>query len=234
MSARVIFAAALLVASSAHAQRPLPATLYERAVKPGAPGANHLAVDSTLLVSGTPFTAAMASGLGDLRLRNDSGREIPYLFVWPASEPPTWRSGRTISVSPGKDTSGFEVDLGGVATVDRVEISALPEQFLKRVRLEGSGDRVRWTLLVAEGTLFNLPNEGGATPLRQTQLAFTPGAYRYLRLIWDDHAGPRLATPSSARARIAPRGSSRPCAGRPARGAGSSSENGLPLLARRR
>ncbi|MEO8624853.1 MAG: hypothetical protein ABI625_27465, partial [bacterium] len=47
----------------------------------------------------------------------------------------------------------------------------------------------------------------GATPLRQTELGFTAGAYRYLRLIWDDHAGARIATPSSARARLAPRDS---------------------------
>lgn len=149
----------------------------------------------------------IANGLGDLRLRDDAaGREVPYLFVWPTEQPPTWRGGRIIPVSPGKDTSGFELDLGSVTTIDRFEIPSLPDRFLKRVRLEGSGDRIRWTRLVADGTLFNLPNEGGAMPLRQTQLAFAPGAYRYLRLISDDHAGQRLATPAIARARVAPRG----------------------------
>lgn len=196
MTARtcVVVVIALIAAPGAFAQRPLPVPLYERTVRPGAPGANHLAVDSTLLVNGSPFatqsgamrpggmattahlSVAMGGGLGDLRLHDDaSGRVVPYLFVWPADEPPAWRDGRIIPVSPGKDTSGFEVDLAGIATVDRVEIPTLPERFLKRVRLEGSGDRVRWTLLVAEGTLFNLPNEGAATPLRQTQLGFTPG-----------------------------------------------------------
>ncbi|MDB4891680.1 MAG: hypothetical protein JWL61_3535 [Gemmatimonadetes bacterium] len=207
---RIIIALALVVARSAFAQgTPTSAPLYERTLKPGAAGANHVVVDSALLVRGAPFNVnggAATGGLGDLRLHDAAaGRDVPYIFVWPTSEPPTWRGGRIIPVSPGKDTSGFEVDLGGVAVVDRVEIPTLPERFLKRVRLEGSGDRVRWTMLVAEGTLFNLPNEADAPPLRQTQLGFTPGAYRYLRLIWDDHVGPRLATPSAARARLAPR-----------------------------
>src|SRR5439155_16724739 len=102
-------------------------------------------------------------GLGDLRLFDPQGREVPYLLVWPSIDEPTWRDGRILGVSPAKDTSGFEVDLGDVSTLDRLDIQGLPERFLKRVRLEGSGDRVHWTLLVAEGTLFNLSSdEGGA------------------------------------------------------------------------
>ncbi|MEP7002872.1 MAG: DUF3999 family protein, partial [bacterium] len=209
VSARPRILAALMLFAVPHvfAQRPATPPKFERPVKPGAAGANRLAVDSTLLVNGAPFATA-GGGLGDLRLRDDAAtRDVPYLFVWPADDPPSWREGRIVGVSPGKDTSGFEVDLGGINAVDRVEIPTLPERFLKRVRLEGSGDRIHWTVLVSEGTLFNLPDEGGATPLRQTQLAFTPGAYRYLRLIWDDHAGARITTPSSARARLAPRDS---------------------------
>jgi hypothetical protein len=209
MRTGIVVALALVVARSAFAQgTPVATPLYERTVKPGAAGHNRLAVDSALLVRGAPFTSdgtAIIGGLGDLRLRDDAGREVPYIFVSPSSEAPTWRGGRIIPVSPGKDTSGFEIDLGGVATVDRVEIPTLPERFLKRVRLEGSGDRVRWTMLVAEGTLFNLPNEADAPPLKQTQLAFAPGSYRYLRLIWDDRVGQRLPAPATARARLAPR-----------------------------
>ena len=130
------------------------------------------------------------------------------MLVWPSIDEPTWRDGRILGVSPAKDTSGFEVDLGDVSTLDRLDIQGLPERFLKRVRLEGSGDRVHWTLLVAERTLFNLSSdEGGprSAPLKQTTLAFAPGAYRYLRVIWDDHAGARFPTPTRARARTATR-----------------------------
>jgi hypothetical protein len=186
-----------------------------RTVRPGAVGPNRLPVDLPLLVGGSPLdpegsTAGVArAGLGELRLHDAAGHEVPYLIVWPTRSPATaWESARVVPVSPGKDTNGFEADLGRVLTVDRVEISRLPERFLKRVRLEGSGDRVRWTMLVGEGTLFNLPAGDGPAdgPLRQNQLAFAPGAYQYLRVIWDDHLGGKLPTDLGASARIAPRG----------------------------
>ncbi len=81
-------------------------------------------------------------------------------------------------------TSGFEIDLGQAIVIDRVRVDGITSPFLKRVRLEGSGDRARWTLLVDEGTLFDLPAER----LVQTELAFRPGAYRYVRLIVGRHA----------------------------------------------
>jgi len=226
MIARPAAAIALLVvcgssliaqnAPSANASPAPRAPAFERTVRPGGAGPNHLTVDLPLLVGGSPLdadaasTARAPSGLGELRLHHvASGRELPYLLVWPPSTPvESWERAQVVPVTPGKDTSGFEADLGRVLTVDRVNISRLPERFLKRVRLEGSGDRIRWTMLVAEGTLFNLPAGEGQSDgaLRQTQLAFAPGAYRYLRVIWDDHLGGKLPTDLAASARIAPRG----------------------------
>ena len=53
-------------------------------------------------------------------------------------------------------TSGFEADLGRLLIIDRFRVDGIPPPFLKRIRLEGSGDRDRWTLLVGEGTVFDL------------------------------------------------------------------------------
>ena len=64
-----------------------------------------------------------------------------------------------MSVAPTKKTSGFEVDLGAAAPVDMIAMRGLPAPYLKRVTVEGSGDRARWTMLVAEGTVFDLPDE---------------------------------------------------------------------------
>ena len=106
-----------------------------------------------------------------------------------------WRSAQTLAIAPVETptlkTSGFEVDLGQAVTIDRFRIDGLAPPFLKRVRLEGSGDRERWTLLVAEGTVFNLPEER----LVQTELAFTPGPYRYVRVTWDDTRSGQLPRP---------------------------------------
>lgn len=221
MMRRVVGSLAVLAIAgpSALAQRPeaprspIPAPAFERTVKPGAAGPNHLPVDLPLLVGGSPLSfdrnGATTGGLGELRLIDGrSGREVPYLLEWPRRAPElVWQGARIVPVAPGRDTSGFEADLGRVFTVDRLEITHLPERFLKRVRLEGSGDRVRWTMLVPEGTLFNLPPSEGQVdrPLQQTQLAFAAGAYRYLRVIWDDHAGGQLSGNLGATARIAPR-----------------------------
>ena len=209
----VALGAVLCGAMRVHAQSTTNAPRFERVVIPGAAGANRLDVDVPLLTGAAPFDvvrtndARARDGLGDLRLYDKGNHEVPYLLVSPPEKEAPWRVGRTVRVTPGKDTSGFEVDLGSVVIVDRLDVIDLPVRFLKRVRLEGSGDRVRWTSLVPEGTLFNLGgDEQGSTPLRQTQLAFSAGAYRYLRVIWDDHAGARLPTPAVARARTVVRG----------------------------
>ncbi len=106
-------------------------------------------------------------------------------------------SGSILSVAATKKTSGFEVDFGAAHAVDMVRVEGLPVPHLKRLTLEGSGDRARWTTLVAEGTLFDLPDE----QLRQNTLGFAPGPYRYLRVTWNDANSGRVPNPSAVVAR---------------------------------
>jgi hypothetical protein len=142
-------------------------------------------------------------GLTDLRLYGAGNVEVPYLLVSPPIPAPHWQEGRILPVAETKETSGFETDLGSALLIDRVRVDGLPAPFLKRVlRLEGSGDRAHWTLLSREGTLFDLPDEG----LRQTQLEFPAGEYRYLRITWDDRTSGRLPLPSSVAGRPVTRG----------------------------
>jgi uncharacterized protein DUF3999 len=166
---------------------------YERPVLPGAAGPNRLEPDLPLLARAVPLTRAGA-GLSDLRLFDAAGREVPYLLVPPRRRGPEWRAGRVLPILATKKASGFEVELGSGERIDRLRIRGLPAPFLKRFRLEGSGDRSRWTLLVAEGTLFDLPEEG----LTRTEVDFPEGDFRYLRLTWDDAASARLPIPAGA------------------------------------
>jgi hypothetical protein len=203
----VVAALTGLASREARAQGAARAPRFERTVTPGAPGPNRLAVDSTLLVGASPFDAPTARrGLGELRLHDDvTGREVPYLLVWPASNAPSsWRGAGVTPVTPRKDTSGFELDLRAAYPVDRFDVDSVPLGLLKRVRLEGSGDRVHWIVLVDEGTIFNLPADaGGQSPaIRQSILSFPPATVRYLRLTADDHAGAPLPPPRVATARI--------------------------------
>ena len=192
-----------------------PEFRLERPVVANGPGPRRLAIDVPLLAGGKPFQVAPAppgpatgesaalapGGLADLRLFDAAGREVSYLLVPNPPSAPVWKAAVVLPIAavdgPTAKSSGFEADLGEVYPVDRFRLDGLSPPYLKRVRLEGSGDRTRWTSLVGEGTVFDLPNEG----LRQTELLFRPGSFRYLRLTWDDTNSGRMALPPTAVAR---------------------------------
>lgn len=165
---------------------------YERVVTPGGPGPNRLDVDVTLL-------AGARTDLSDVRLIDASDREVGYLLVPPESTRPEWIAGRILPIAQTKNASGFEVDLAAAHDVDRLELDGIPAPFLKRVTLEGSGDRAHWTLL-ADATVFDLPDE----KLKRTEIAFEAGEYRYLRVTWDDRTSARVPRVGTARGRRKP------------------------------
>jgi hypothetical protein len=211
--AGLLAAAALLSPAAQDEGRTAPRFRYERPVVSGGAGPNRLEPDVPLLAGAQPLAyapgreagsaGAFLGGLADLRLFDAAGREVPYLLVAPAQREPEWRHGSPLPLAATKTTSGFEVDLGAsgapgsAAPIDRVRIGGLPAPFLKRFRLEGGGDRSRWTVLVAEGTLFDLPDEH----LRQLDVAIPAGGFRYLRLTWNDATSGRLPLPGEVAAR---------------------------------
>jgi Protein of unknown function (DUF3999) len=181
-----------------------PEFTVERQVLSDGAGPRRLMVDETLLAQGSPFqvvkrsdTSVAERGLSDLRLFGADGRPVPYLLVQPVAGEPEWDRGRILPIAATKTTSGFEVDFGAARAIDMIRVSGLPSPFLKRLTLEGSGDRARWTTLVGEGTLFELPEEG----LAQNTLAFTPGSFRYVRVVWNDTNSGRVPEPEDVAAR---------------------------------
>ncbi len=190
-----VLACSALTRASAQQAVSTPAFRFERPIVTNGGGPRRLAVD-------VPLLAGVNRDLSDLRLFDGAGREVAHLMVSKPPVEPTWRTAAILPVA-SIDTeklkqSGFEADLGEAFTCDRVVIDGLPPPFLKRVRLEGSGDRAHWTLLVAEGTLFDLPDE----KLRQTELSFTPGVFRYFRITWDDTNSGRVPRPPAVLARV--------------------------------
>jgi hypothetical protein len=198
----------LAALAAVRAQQPPPAMRpYERGVKTSAAGPQKLRIDVPLLTGGQRFDritpdgdgSQAQGGLDDLRLFDASGRELGYLLISPRRRRASWNPGAVLAVAQTEKTSGFEVDLGQTREVDALAIDGLPPPFLKRFVLEGSGDRSRWTMLISQGTLFDLPAER----VRQTYAAFESGPYRYLRLTWDDTNSARLPLPRGVRAREA-------------------------------
>ena len=179
---------------------------FERPIVTVGAGPQKLPVDLPLLTGGRRFTDLVDSGgvmqarngLADLRLYDRDRREIGYLLInnTPARRE-LWVAGAILPIAKTEKSSGFETDLGEVRPVDGLAIEGLPPPFLKRFVLEGSGDRSRWTVLVEQGTLFDLPEER----VRQTSVGFTRGSYRYLRVTWDDANSGRVPEPRAVRAR---------------------------------
>lgn len=198
---------ALLASALAAQERPpAPPFRFERPITTSG-GPHRLAIDVPLLAGGNAFrvvstmrtgadrdvAATAIAGLSDLRLFDRSGNEVPYLLVPGPTVEPTWHAAVAVlpvaPVETEKDkTSGFEADLGRLLLIDRMRLDGLAPPYLKRIRLEGSGDRTRWTVLVADGTVFDLPD----SDLRQTSVSFAAGSYRYLRLTWDDSRSARI------------------------------------------
>jgi hypothetical protein len=170
----------------------LAAPRFERTVTPGAKGPNRLDVDVALLGGAKP------RALSDLRLHDAAGNEVPYLLIEPPPRAPAWRSATVLPIAATKTSSGFEADLGAPVDVDRIEIAGIAAPFLKRLRVEGSGDRAHWTVLAADATIFDLPDD----KLRNLEVPFAHGDYRYLRVTWDDRASARVQSVGAVRARL--------------------------------
>lgn len=208
-----VAAVALAFAARAAAQSPPGSFAFERAIDSDGAGARRLPVDAPLLARGRPFRIVSRGGrpiaeggLADLRLFDAAGGTVPHILVHPRSAEPRWIAGRPLPVPATKRTSGFEVDLGEpVAAVDAIRVEGLPAPFLKRLSVDGSGDRARWVAVAPDATLFDLPAEG----LRQLEVPFAPGAYRYIRVTWHDTDSARVPMPARVRARhadgVAPR-----------------------------
>ncbi|MGH9369982.1 MAG: DUF3999 family protein [Vicinamibacterales bacterium] len=186
----------------------------ERPIVTAGKGPQKLRIDVPLLIGGQRFVSVAADdggarvrdGLGDLRLFDRAGREVGYLLIAPPPQRAPWIPGTVLPIAETRKTSGFEVDLGAARTVDALMVEGLPPPFMKRLMLEGSGDRSRWTILAEQGTLFDLPQER----VRQTSIGFGPGVYRYLRVTWDDASSGRMPQPRRVSAR---EGAARPPAG---------------------
>jgi hypothetical protein len=199
--------------SAATLQAQSPRFERERTAEAGAAGPQRLDIDVPLLVGSQPFTVSSGDerwiaggGLNDLRLFNDQNVEVPYLLIPPTPDIPAITGGRVLPITatnlPDDKNSGFEVDFGSIITTDAIDLSPIPGPFLKRFMLEGSGDRLRWTQLVAAGTAFKLPAEG----LQHTRIEFRAGDYRYVRVTWDDTNSARVSPPAMVMARkVTPR-----------------------------
>ena len=147
------------VTMSAQPPAPPPSFRFERPIVSDGAGPRRLAIDVPLLVGTAPARLLRGSARGDLvrdlRIYDANGAEIGYVLAGDPPIAPVYKPAVMLPIATvdtrTERTSGFEADLGEPTLVDRLRIDGIDPPFLKRLKLEGSGDRERWTLLVAEG-----------------------------------------------------------------------------------
>ena len=184
-------AAAVLAVASASAQGPsLDRFTFERPIETTGQGPRRLAVDVPLLTGAQP-------SLADLRVFDASGAAVPYILFRSPVRQQDWTIGEVLPIAATDKTSGFEADFHSAQPIDAVRVIGLKPPFLKRLVVEGSGDREHWTMLASEATLFDLPDQG----LQRIEVAFLHGSYRYVRVTWDDRNSGRVSLPSRVQGR---------------------------------
>jgi hypothetical protein len=198
---------------------------HERVVTPGGPGPSRLLIDAALLAGGDaswqvsrksigserePMIIA-SGGLKDLRIYDSLNREVPYLLILPPAPEPKWQDGRIAPVALTKKTSGLLIDFGHPVLMDRLQLTGLPAPFVKRGILDASIDSRNWQRLREDATIYDMPSE----KLRLLEIEFDQGEYRFLKIIWDDSASPRIPIPRTASARLVSAGSLPPQLGIP-------------------
>jgi hypothetical protein len=134
--------------------------------------------------------AAAQPSLSDLRLFDASGQEVPFFMDQPEAEPAAERALIGTVVTMEKKRT---VITGTVPTLlqengfEAVKLFTPASDFLKPATLEGSADRMHWTLLLRQAPLFKQTGEETSSALR-----FAKSHWPALRLTLDDSGSPPL------------------------------------------
>lgn len=173
-------AAAVLAAPAAFGQ---DAPLVERAIAVTAPGRVAVRLDRDVY-------EAAREDLGDLRVLDGSGREVPFLLD---------RAGRgavVASVRPEIRNRGWRADGSATAVLDfgrglvkrRLELRLSGDNFRRRVAVEGGEGDGSWTTLVDLAWVFAVP---GREPFRHETVDLPENDFARLRLVVQPSADER-------------------------------------------
>ncbi len=132
--------------------------------------------------------SAARPGLEDLRLFDDTGRELPFLLERPAPQKPVVGAGRNFHVTARGQTTVATFETRLPLPIKGVTLVTPSQNFLKPVTLEGSADGADWQTLVSNQPVFRLAN--GAS---QLHLAIPPIPWPLLRITVDDRRSAPIA-----------------------------------------
>jgi hypothetical protein len=138
--------------------------------------------------------------LRDLRVRDGSGSEVPYL-VRRHEKPRTWQERELPPLDLQRTARGevrFVLDLGpapGLHNRVRIRFADAARNFLVPARVETSADRRGWQLVREAGFVYLVEGE---TPAAGTTVGYPPSTARYLRVTLGALPGPAIPVTGAA------------------------------------
>jgi hypothetical protein len=127
-------------------------------------------------------------GLEDLRLYDDTGRELPFLLERPVQTSAVVHVVKSFRVTLGPDSTTAIIESGLAQPIEGLTLETPAREFLKAASLEASRDGQQWQSLTQGEPLFQQPD--GASKL---DLAFRPARWSHLRLTLDDRRSAPIA-----------------------------------------
>lgn len=129
---------------------------------------------------------AAQADLRDVRLFDDTGREVPFILERTVPVRPASRPAESFKSSLVGDTTVVTITTGAPQPLQAVTLETPAPEFLKAVTIEGSADGRLWTRLAAGEPFFR---QFGASRL---QLPLAGRAWPQLRLTIDNRRSPPI------------------------------------------
>ena len=130
---------------------------------------------------------ALRPSLEDLRLADSSGNEVPFLIQRPAPEPAPVRAARSFKPVLRGAATVLEIETGTDVPINAVTLETPEREFIKAVRIEGSQDGQRFSVIADGIPIFRQSTASELT------VHFPSGTWPWLRLTLDDQRSPPAA-----------------------------------------
>ena len=128
---------------------------------------------------------AKSSNLGDLRVTDGSGEEVPYqLVVKNSSGRDQYYSSRLLDLSTSAGQTSFTLDLGRSGNLhDRVYVQTPSENFRKQVSVYASDSNSNWRLLTAKGYIYDFTDRRANFKAGSGELRYPQSTGRFVHVV---------------------------------------------------
>lgn len=144
------------------------------------------------IVLSPQFLGASRADLGDIRLLDSTGAEVPYVLraATHSSTTSTFVPYTLLRNEVLDKRTEVEVESPVGRHVDELQIRVGPADVTKRVRVTGSDDRKHWFMVKDDQVLSQ--GSRGEPPYQVLSVAVPRNAYRYLRITLNDSLTPPM------------------------------------------